>query len=61
MEVNGILEMTLPIPEMTLPRQLRLLLIAEPSFNVSPVAPVLSARSDPARSTRLISEVYERW
>ena len=29
-------------------------LIAAPSFNRSPVAPVLSARSEPARSTRFI-------
>ncbi|KAE8911390.1 hypothetical protein PF003_g4196 [Phytophthora fragariae] len=38
----------------TLPSALRLLLIAAPSFSRSPVAPVLDARSEPARSTRLI-------
>ena len=33
---------------MTFPRQLRLLLMAEPSFKRAPVAPVLEARSEPA-------------
>ena len=32
--------------------------MAEPSFRVSPEASVLAARSDPARSTRLISDVF---
>ena len=40
---------------MTLPSVDKLWLIADPSFNLSPVAPVESALSDPARSTRLIS------
>lgn len=43
--------------EMTLPRQLKLLLIADPSLSRAPVASVLAARSDPARSTKLISEL----
>ena len=37
---------------MTRPRVVRLLLMLDPSFNRSPEAPVLFARSEPARSTR---------
>ena len=41
---------------MTLPSAERLWLMAIASLRVSPVAPVLEARSEPARSTRLIFE-----
>ena len=37
---------------MTLPRVVRLLLMLAPSFSLVPLAPVDSALSDPARSTR---------
>lgn len=40
---------------MTFPSVDKLWLMADPSFNLSPVAPVESALSDPARSTKLIS------
>ena len=39
--------------EMTSPRYMSDLLMFEPSFSPSPVAPVFDARSEPARSTRL--------
>ena len=42
--------------EMTLPRDESDLLIAAPSLRRSPVAPVDSARSEPARSTRFMSD-----
>ena len=37
---------------MTFPRVVRLLLMLAPSFSLVPLAPVDSALSDPARSTR---------
>ena len=37
---------------MTIPRVVRLLLMLDPSLRRSPVAPVLLARSEPARSTK---------
>ena len=40
--------------EMTLPSVVRLLLMLAPSLSLVPLAPVDSARSDPARSTREI-------
>ena len=43
--------------EMTRPNVLRLLLIVDASFRRSPVAPEVSARSDPARSIKLILDV----
>ena len=39
---------------MTLPKVVRDLLMLAPSFNRVPVAPVALARSEPAKSTRLI-------
>lgn len=44
--------------EMTFPRIMRLLLMFEPSLSLSPVAPVLSALSEPARSIKLISDAF---
>ena len=44
--------------EMTFPKIMRLLLILDPSFSLSPVAPVLSALSEPARSIKLMSEAF---
>lgn len=38
----------------TFPRTIRLLLILAPSANLSPYAPVLPARSEPAKSTKLM-------
>ena len=43
---------TLPITDITFPNVVKLLLIFAPSFNRVPFAPVDSARSEPARSTR---------
>lgn len=43
---------------MTFPRADRDLLILAPSFSRSPVAPVLSALSDPAKSTRFITLLF---
>ena len=40
------------------PSTVRLLLMAHPSFNLDPVAPVYPAFSDPARSTRLMTENF---
>lgn len=42
--------------EMTLPSDVSDRLIAAPSLSLSPVAPVESARSEPAKSTRLMSD-----
>ena len=44
--------------EITLPKIIRLLLILAPSASLSPVAPVDSALSEPAKSIRLISDVF---
>lgn len=44
--------------EITLPKIIRLLLMLAPSANLSPVAPVDSALSEPAKSMRLISDVF---
>ena len=44
--------------EITFPKIMRLLLIFAPSANLSPVAPVDSALSEPAKSIRLISDVF---
>ena len=44
--------------EMTLPKVVRLLLIFAPSFNRVPLAPVDSALSDPAKSTKEILLTY---
>jgi hypothetical protein len=41
---------------MTLPRIISDLLILAPSASLSPVAPVLPARSEPAKSIRLMLE-----
>lgn len=46
------------LTEMTFPRADRDLLILAPSFSRSPVAPVLSALSDPAKSTRFITLLF---
>jgi len=43
---------------MHVPKTVRLLLIAHPSFSLSPVAPVYPAFSDPAKSTKLITENF---
>lgn len=43
---------------MTFPRADRDLLILAPSFSRSPVAPVLSALSDPAKSTKFITLLF---
>lgn len=43
---------------MTFPRADRDLLILAPSLSRSPVAPVLSALSDPAKSTRFITLLF---
>jgi hypothetical protein len=40
------------------PNTVRLLLIAEPSFNLKPSAPVYPAFSEPARSTRFMHENF---
>jgi hypothetical protein len=40
------------------PNTVKLLLIAQPSFNLYPSAPVYPAFSDPARSTKLITENF---
>ena len=40
--------------EITFPSVVKDLLIFAPSFSLVPLAPVESARSDPAKSTRLI-------
>ena len=42
----------------TLPKQVRLLLIAQPSWKLIPVVPVLLDFSEPARSTRLITDDF---
>ena len=42
----------------TSPKHERLLLIIEPSLRRSPVAPVYPAFSDPAKSIRLITDVF---
>lgn len=44
--------------EMTLPKIMRLLLMLAPSLRRSPVAPVDSALSDPAKSMRLMSDDF---
>lgn len=46
------------LTEMTFPRADRDLLILAPSLSRSPVAPVLSALSDPAKSTRFITLLF---
>ncbi len=46
------------LTEITFPKALSDLLIFAPSLSRSPVAPVLSARSDPAKSTRFITELF---
>ena len=43
---------------MTFPRVVRDLLMFAPSFNRCPVAPVELARSEPARSTRLMRDTF---
>jgi len=43
---------------MHVPSTVRLLLIAHPSFSLSPEAPVYPAFSDPARSTKLMTENF---
>ena len=40
------------------PKTVRLLLIAQPSLSLSPVAPVCPAFSEPAKSTRLMTENF---
>ena len=40
------------------PNTVKLLLIAHPSFNLSPVAPVYPAFSEPAKSTKFITENF---
>ena len=40
------------------PKTVRLLLMAQPSFNLAPSAPVYPAFSEPAKSTRLITENF---
>ena len=45
--------------EMTLPSVVSDLLMLAPSFRRVPLAPVESARSDPARSTRLILDTCQ--
>lgn len=42
----------------TLPKVERDLLIFDPSANLAPVAPVFEALSDPAKSTKFISETF---
>lgn len=42
--------------DITFPKVVKLLLILAPSFSRVPLAPVESARSDPAKSTKLILE-----
>lgn len=44
--------------DMTFPKVVRLLLILAPSFNRVPLAPVESARSEPAKSTREIFDTF---
>ena len=44
--------------EITLPKTDSDLLMALPSFNLSPVAPVEEDLSEPARSTRLMSDTF---
>jgi hypothetical protein len=44
--------------EMHFPRTESDLLMFEPSFSLSPVAPVEAALSEPAKSTRLISLIF---
>jgi hypothetical protein len=44
---------------MTLPRVVRLLLMFAPSFNLVPLAPVDSALSEPAKSTKEILLTWE--
>lgn len=46
------------LTEMTFPRADRDLLMLAPSFSRSPVAPVLSALSEPAKSTRFITLLF---
>ena len=48
--------MTIVLTEMTFPRADRDLLIFAPSFNLSPVAPVLSALSEP--KNYISSDIY---
>lgn len=43
---------------MQVPKTVRLLLIADPSFNLNPSAPVYPAFSEPARSTRFMQENF---
>lgn len=43
---------------MQVPKTVKLLLIADPSFNLNPSAPVYPAFSEPARSTKLIHEYF---
>ena len=45
--------------EITFPNVVKLLFIFAPSFKRFPIAPVDSARSDPARSTRDILLTYQ--
>lgn len=47
-------------PAITLPRVVKDLLILAPSLRRTPVAPVLFARSLPAKSTRLMKKKGER-
>lgn len=42
----------------TLPKILNEVLIAHPSFNLSPYAPVYPAFSEPAKSTRFITDCF---
>ena len=46
------------LTEITFPKADKDLLMFAPSFKRSPVAPVLSALSDPAKSTRFITELF---
>lgn len=46
--------------EITLPSVVKLLLIFAPSLRRVPLAPVESARSEPAKSTRLIFDTCKR-
>jgi hypothetical protein len=43
---------------MQVPNTVKLLLIADPSFNLNPSAPVCPAFSEPARSTKLMHENF---
>ena len=46
-----------PRTEITFPKADKDLLMLAPSFNLSPVAPVESALSEPAKSTKLITDL----